>query len=143
MTRYLCDTNCLIASVCDWHEHHARTHAEVQRRNRAGQQLVLATHSLAEIYAVLTRLPPPRRMRGQDALTLIEGNWSDTPATHLTARETWDALRSAQLRNVRGGQMYDALIATAALKARSSAILTWNHRNFEPFAGDIRIESPP
>ena len=50
----------------------------------------------------LTRLPPPRRMRGEDAL-----------------------------------------IATAALKAGASTILTWNRRNFEPFAGDIRIESPP
>lgn len=99
MTRYLCDTNGLIASACSWHEHHA--------------------------------------------LTLIEGNWSDTPAVHLTARETWDAVRDAQGRGVRGGQMYDALIATAALKAGASAILTWNRRNFEPFAGDIQIESPP
>ncbi|MCY4014140.1 MAG: hypothetical protein OXG82_15670 [Gammaproteobacteria bacterium] len=24
----------------------------------------------------------------------------------------------------------------------ASAILTWNHRNFAPFAGDIRIETP-
>ena len=45
--------------------------------------------------------------------------------------------------SVRGGQMYDALIATAALKAGASAILTWNRHNFEPFAGDIQIESPP
>lgn len=143
MTRYLCDTNGLIASVCDWHEHHDRTHAEFQRRGRAQEELVLAAHSLAEIYAVLTRLPPPRRLRGEDALTLIEGNWSDTPTVHLTARETWEALRTAERRNVRGGQMYDALIATAALKAGASAILTWNHRNFAPFVGDIRIESPP
>ncbi len=39
--------------------------------------------------------------------------------------------------------MYDALIAAAALKAGASAILTWNRRNFEPFAADIQIESPP
>ncbi len=39
--------------------------------------------------------------------------------------------------------MYDALIAAAAFKAGASAILTWNRRNFEPFAGDIQIESPP
>lgn len=143
MTRYLCDTNGLIASACGWHEHHVRTHAELQRRASAGQELVLAAHSLAEIYAVLTRLPPPRRMRGQDALTLIEGNWSETPTMHLTAQETWDALREAEGRNVRGGQMYDALIATTALKAGASAILTWNRRNFEPFARDISIDSPP
>lgn len=143
MTRYLCDTNGLIASVCDWHDHHARTHAEVQRRARAGEELVLAAHSLAEMYSVLTRMPPPYRVPGEDALSLIEGNWSDTPTVQLTARDTWDAVRSAQRRGVRGGQMYDALIATTALKAGASVILTWNRRNFEPFAGDIRIESPP
>ena len=62
---------------------------------------------------------------------------------HLTAQETWDAVRNAERLGVRGGQMYDALIATAALKAGASAILTWNRRNFEPFAADIQIESPP
>ena len=143
MTRYLCGTNGLIASACGWHEHHARTHAEFQRRARAGEELVLAAHSLAEIYSVLTRLPPPRRIRGEDAWTLIEGNWSDTPAAHLTAQETWDAVRNAQRLGVRGGQMCDALIAAAALKAGASAILTWNRRNFEPFADHIQIESPP
>lgn len=143
MTRYLCDTNGLIASACGWHEHHVRTHAEFQRRAHAGEELVLAAHSLAEIYSVLTRLPPPRRIRGEDALTLIEGNWSDTATVHLTAQETWDAVRNAERLGVRGGQMYDALIATSALKAGASAILTWNRRNFEPFAADIQIESPP
>lgn len=143
MTRYLCDTNGLIASACDWHEHHARTHAELQRRFQDRQELVLAAHSLAEIYSVLTRLPWPRRFRSEDALTLIEGNWTDTPTIHLTARETWNAVRTAQRRGVRGGQIYDALIAVSALKAGASAILTWNVRNFEPFAADIRIESPP
>ena len=92
----------MIASVCAWHEHHALTHAEFQRRARAQEELVLAAHSLAEIFAVLTRLPPPRRLRGEDAL-----------------------------------------IATAALKAEAAAILTWNQRNFAPFADDIRVESPP
>lgn len=143
MTRYLCDTNGLIASACEWHEHHAKTHAEMQRRASAGDELVLAAHSLAELYSVLTRLPWPRRLRGQDAITLIEGNWSDTPTVHLTARETWDAVRDAEQRGIRGGQMYDALIANSAIKAEASAILTWNVRNFAPFAEDVQIDSPP
>lgn len=32
----------------------------------------------------------------------IEANWSEAPTAHLTARETWDAVRTAQLRGVRG-----------------------------------------
>ena len=143
MTRYLCDANGLIASACDWHDHHARTQAELQRRARAPEELVLAAHSLVEVYSVLTRLPPPYRFRGEDALTLIEGNWADTPTVHLTARETWDAVRSAQRLGITGGQTYDALVAHAALKAGASTILTWNVRHFAPFAREIAVESPP
>ncbi len=104
---------------------------------------MLAAHSVAELYSVLTRLPPPRRMRGADALTLIEGNWSNAPAVHLTARETWEAVRIAERLGVTGGQTYDALIARSALKAGASTILTWNVRHFAPFAGQIAVESPP
>ena len=142
MTRYLCDTNGLVAAVCSWHEHHDRTRAELERRADANEQLVLAAHSLAETYAVLTRLPAPNRLRAEDAITLIELNWRDTPVVQLTAREVWESLREAQRHGLMGGQMYDVLIAMAALKAHASTIVTWNVRHFAPFAGKIGIEAP-
>ena len=95
MTRYLCDTSVLVATVCSWHEHHARTVVELERRERAGEELVLAAHSLAEAYAVLTRLPAPNRLRSEDAIELLEANWRETPVVHLTAAETWRTLRTA------------------------------------------------
>ena len=49
----------------------------------------------------------------------------------------WGALREAKRRGLIGGQMYDALIAIAALKAKASTIITWNVRNFAPFAPSI------
>lgn len=143
MTRYLCDTNGLIASACSWHAHHKRTFAEVRRRVHVREELVLAAHSLAEVYAVLTRMPGPGRLRGNDAIALIEANWSATPTVHLTARETWDAVRAAERLGVTGGQTYDALIARCALKAGASTILTWNVRHFAPFVREIAVESPP
>lgn len=143
MTRYLCDTNGLVAAVCSWHEHHERTRAELERRADADEQLVLAAHSLAETYAVLTRLPGANRLRAADAISLIELNWRDAPVVQLTPRETWESLREAQRHGLMGGQMYDVLIAMAALKARASTIITWNVRHFAPFAGKIGIEAPP
>ena len=142
MTRYLCDTSVLIAAVSSWHEHHSRTHAEIELRERSDEQLVIATHSLAETYAVLTRLPAPFRLRTADALALIERNWGDTPAVHLTAPEIWDALHEAQRRTVTGGQMYDVLIAVAALKARASTIVTWNVRHYAAFSPAITVVAP-
>lgn len=142
MSRYLCDTNCLVAALCAWHQHHERTLSEFDHRMADGQELILAAHSLAETYAVLTRLPPPNRLRGKDALALIEENWAGNPVVHLTGRDTWRALRDARQLGVVGGQTYDALIAASALKARATALVTWNVRNFAPFSERITVVTP-
>jgi len=140
--RYLCDTSVLVATVCSWHEHHKRTLAELARREHAAEELVLSSHSLAEAYAVLTRFPAPHRLRSADAVALLESNWSETPAVHLTADETWRTLRRAQRRGVIGGQTYDMLIAASALKAGATTIVTWNERHFASSAREIDIVVP-
>ena len=142
MSLYLCDTTCLVAAVSSWHEHHDRTLAELDRRSNRGDELVLAAHSLAETYSVLTRLPAPYRLQARDALAAIEANWSTTPTVHLTGAETLAALREAMRLGAVGGRTYDILIARAALKARVDAILTWNLHDFAPFAPQIRVEAP-
>ena len=143
MNRYLCDTSCLVAGICAWHEHHSRTHREIERRISAGEDLVLAAHSLVETYAVLTRLPAPHRLRAEDALSLIESNWKDTPTISLSSDETWQALRDARALGAIGGQTYDALIACVALKAGAATLLTWNLRNFARFSDRIAVLAPP
>ena len=142
MTRFLCDTSGLVAAVCSWHEHHARTIAELERRADAHEELVLAAHSLVETYSVLTRLPAPGRLAAGDAVALIEANWRNTPVVHLTASETWGLLREAERRGVAGGRTYDLLVAAAAVKARAATILTWNLRDFEFFDGEIDVKAP-
>jgi len=142
VTRYLCDTSVLVATVCSWHELHARTLAELERREHAGEELVLSSHSLAEAYAVLTRLPAPHRLRSVDAIALLESNWQETPTVHLTAAETWRTLRRAQRRGVIGGQTCDMLIAASALKAGATTIITWNARHFAAPAPEIDIAVP-
>ena len=142
VTRYLCDTSALIAAVSSWHEHHERTRSEIERRQHSDEHLVVAGHSLAETYSVLTRQPAPHRLRAEDAIALIEGNWRDTPIVHLTGSEMWGALRETQRRGLIGGQMYDALIAIAALKAKAATIVTWNVRNFAAFAPSIAVVAP-
>lgn len=103
---------------------------------------MLAAHSLAETYSVLTRLPAPHRLRANDALAAVEANWSAAPVVHLTGSETWAALTEAVRLGAVGGQTYDTLIARTALKARAETILTWNVRDFAPFSTRIRIDAP-
>ena len=142
MSRYLCDTSCLVAAVCAWHEHHGRTRLEIERRIRGHEELVLAAHSLAELYAVLTRLPSPHRLRADDAISLIEANWGETFVVHLTGQETWQALREARQLGIIGGQMYDVIIAASALKAGASTLLTWNMRHFNKFTDKLSVLAP-
>ena len=142
MNRFLCDTSCLVAAVCGWHESHVRTVAEITERARNGQELVIASHSLVECYAVLTRLPSPHRLSADTAMTLLESNWGVAFVVHLNSDETWDALRRARSLGVAGGQAYDAVIAACAGKARASTILTWNVRHFARLTEEVRIARP-
>lgn len=142
MSRFLCDTSCLVAAVCGWHEHHTRTVAELEGRARNGDELVIASHSLVETHAVLTRLPSPHRLTPATAITLLEANWRSADVIHLTAEETWRALRKASRLGVAGGQCYDAVIASCAEKAAASTLLTWNVRHFSQFSNGLRAVGP-
>jgi predicted nucleic acid-binding protein len=94
---------------------------------------VLAAPTLVEAYAVLTRLPPPHRLSGHDAWTLLESNWAETEAITLAASEYWRLLRGCRDEGVSGGQVFDAVIAACARKARAEMLLTWNVAHFARF----------
>ena len=142
MGRFVCDSSCLVATVCGWHEHHTPTVAEIERRLQQGHELAIASHSLIETYAVLTRLPPPSRLAPSIAMTLLEANWGDAPVICLNAAETWRALQTAEGLGVAGGQTHDALIAACAEKSGASTLLTWNVRHFARFANRLRVIAP-
>lgn len=142
MTRFLPDTGCLVAAACAWHEHHAETAAELARRASRGEKPVLAAPVLVEAYAVLTRLPPPYRLRPSDALAVIEGSWSRADVVALSGAEMWKLLRGMPAAGVAGGRSYDALIAACARKAKADVILTWNLRDFEAVADRIEVAAP-
>jgi len=140
---YLPDTSCLVALVCSWHEHHAATFKEMNQRARSGDHAVLAAHSLVETYAVLTRLPYPFRLSEQDALRLLEENFSKTQIVTLTSAQYWRVLKECNDKKISGGQTYDAVIAACARKAKAAVLLTWNHDHFATFQDkNFRIEVP-
>lgn len=143
MKRYLLDTSCLVAAVCSWHEHHERTAAEIERRRRAREGVILAGTSLIEGYAVLTRLPPPHRLAEEHALTLLEANWGQAEILTLSPTEHWRVLRRCRDDGVAGGQTYDAVIAACARKGGARTLLTWNVPHFARFADeDLAVASP-
>ena len=142
MTRFLPDTSCLVAAVCSWHEHHAATCADLARRWKRGEELALAAPAVIEAFAVLTRLPPPHRLKARDALAVLEGSFGTAEVVAMTGGETWPFLRALPDAGIAGGSTYDALLAACARKARADVILTWNRRHFERVAEGVEIASP-
>ncbi|MBI3961653.1 MAG: PIN domain-containing protein [Deinococcus sp.] len=143
MTRFLLDTSCLVAAVCQWHEHHQATREELERRRRARQALVMAAPALIEAYAVLTRLPPPHRLSPSDTLALLEGNWGKADTVALSPIEYWRLLKLLPDAGVTGGQAYDAVIVACARKAGVEVLLTWNLAHFARFQDDdLAIMAP-
>ena len=134
----------MIATVCTWHEHHERAITEMERRLLEREELILATPALIEMYAVLTRLPPPHRMSPQDALALIDTSFlAEGTLIGLDNKTFRPLLREAADHNIAGGRTYDWVIATCARAARVKILLTFNVRDFFSFRlDDIEIHSP-
>jgi predicted nucleic acid-binding protein len=133
----------MVAAVCSWHENHRAAADELERRLAAGDVMVIAGPALVETYAVLTRLPAPYRLAPVDAHALVVANFLD--ATEI---ETLDAvayramLDAAPGQRVAGGQIYDAVIATCARRARVAALLTLNARHFRALEQDFEVVTP-
>lgn len=115
MTRFVPDTNGMIAAVYTWHEHHERAANEIDRRLERGETLWVAAPTLVEVYAVLTRLPPPYRLSPADALVLIEENFIQSARiVTLASRSYRRFLRRVRDEGIHGGRTYDAVIASCA-----------------------------
>ena len=102
----------------------------------------MAAPALVEAYAVLTRLPPPYRLRPQDALAILEGSWGGTEVVAMSGAETWQLLKTLPRSAIAGGSSYDALVAACARKGKAETILTWNLRDFERVADGLAVVSP-
>ena len=62
----------------------------------------------------------------------------------LTSGEYYSAVKVAAANGVVGGAIYDALLASCALKAKADVIYTWNLKHFQQLGPEIasRIQTP-
>jgi predicted nucleic acid-binding protein len=90
----------------------------------------ISTHSLAEAYSILTRLPPPYRTSPATADQLLTENLAAFTRISLTAEDYQAVIKKLVQLNISGGGIYDALIAQAALTAKVDSLLTFNAKHF-------------
>jgi predicted nucleic acid-binding protein len=121
--------------VLSQHPHHAASLATYRRsEKRTG---ACAAHSLAELYATLTRLPGKQRMGTDQVLLFLDDVRERLTIIHLTEQDYYSTLLAAADENILGGTIYDALLARCALKANCEIIYTWNTGDFSRLGSGV------
>ena len=143
--RILLDTSTLIAAMVEGHPSHTLALPWLQRVKAKTDVGLVAAHSLAELYAILTRLPVAPRIPPTLALQLIQRNVLDTcEVVALSAADYVTLLDHLAGLEMAGGVVYDALLLHAAWKAGVDQVVTLNAHDFRrvyPALAD-RIVSP-
>jgi predicted nucleic acid-binding protein len=140
--KWFLDSSVLVPVFLDEHIHHVaslRVFIKADKRNAA-----CAAHSLAEVYAALTRIPGPQRADVDQALLILDNIRDRLEIVTLNDDEYCSAIATAGRLGIVGGTVYDVLIAHCALKANASVIYTWNVQHFERCGSEVakRVRTP-
>src|SRR5258708_28318687 len=109
--KVLLDTSVLVAAVVEKHEHHARSLPVLERVQGGKDEGFVSAHSLAEMYAVLTKLPPPFRHTPEQALLSIEENVvKHFEIVGLAGGDYTALIREAALAGIEGETSYDVVL---------------------------------
>lgn len=127
----LFDTSIFVAALVHAHPRHSIAWPWLEKAHKRELVLHASTHSLAETYAVLSRLPIQPSIQPTTAARMIEqGILSLATLVSLDADDYTAVLRQMAESKHRGGIIYDALIARAAHKTDVDCLVTLNRRHF-------------
>jgi len=140
--KFFFDTSVLVAAVSLQHEHHPPSLAAYLKADK--KNACCAAHTLAELYATLTRMPGRQRMGGEQALFFLDEIRKRLTIVALDEEDYYSAIASAAAEGVVGGTIYDALLAQCALKANAATIYTWDLDHFRLLGAEVarRIRTP-
>lgn len=101
-------------------------------------------HTLAEVYAVLSRYPGGKKVRPQFAGVIVEQIAARLTVVPLGADEYAAIVRSVARMGLAGGIVFDAVLLACARKVDAQRIYTWNEKHFHLVAPDLsdRITTP-
>ena len=131
------DTTVLVAASEQGHPHHAQARPALQRVAAGRDKGFMGAHSIAEVYAALTRLPVQPRIHPLEAVRILSDNI--VPHFEIIPIDKEDyvaALSSVGNGGWSGPKIYDALLLRCATKRGVKRIYTFN-------LGDFRQLAPP
>lgn len=143
--KILIDTSVLVAALVEPHPHHHRALPWLKKAKTEEIEMVVSSHTIAELYAVLSTLPVSPRITPGLAWRLIHE--SVEPSATVVSLSTSDYLTTVKRMSdigLSGGAIYDALIIRAAQKSEATRILTFNVNDFKRIwpEGASRIAAP-
>ena len=127
----LLDSSTLIAAMLPDHAHHGPAHAWLAQAKLGDFDFYVSAHSLAEVYSVLTRLPRTPPITPPEAWRMLRENvCSCAKIVSLSGDDYVGLMIDLSQRGVRGGQVFDAIIARAAELAQIDQLVTLNDTHF-------------
>jgi predicted nucleic acid-binding protein len=140
--KWFFDTSVLIAAFVEGLKSHERCLAAYSPANK--RIACCAAHSLAEVYAGVTRLPGAFRASPEQAILFLSDMEEHLTIVSLDAAEYSAIIRQAAANGILGATIYDALLAACAIKAKAETIYTDNERHFRILGPDVasRVRRP-
>jgi predicted nucleic acid-binding protein len=141
----LLDTSVLVAALVEPHPEHQRALPWLTKVKSRTTELVISSHTIAELYAVLSTLPvSPRILPGLAWRLIHESIEPHVSIVSLTSSEYIATIKHMSDMGLTGGAVYDALIAKAAKKSGVDRLVTFNVGDFKRVwpEGAARIVAP-
>jgi predicted nucleic acid-binding protein len=131
MLRILFDSSVLIAAFVESHPKHKSALSFLVQAKNKEFQLLVSSHTLLEIYSVLTSAPFKPKITPTIAKQLIKNNIKYIAKTiYLTDENYYKIVEKMGESNFSGGIVYDSIVVECALTAKADEILTLNPKDF-------------
>ena len=129
------DTTVLVAASVQSHPHYAQAWPAVRRVASREDKGFIGAHTIAEVYATLTRLSVQPRIHPAEADRIITVNL--LPHFEVVAADKTDyidAMRHMSNNGWSGAKIYDVLLLCSAAKCSPDRIYTFNLGDFRQLA---------
>jgi predicted nucleic acid-binding protein len=129
------DTTVLVAASVQGHPYYRRARPALEQVASGRDNGFISVHSLAEVYAALTRLPLQPRIHPLEARRILADNIiPHFQIISISKKEYLDAIDAVANGGWIGGKIYDALLLNCAAKRSLDRIYTFNLADFKQLA---------
>ena len=129
------DTTVLVAASEQSHPHYAQARPALLRVAAGTDEGFISQHSMAEVFAALTRLPVQPRIHPVDAARIVTENiLPHFKVASLGKEDYLEAMNTTARGGWMGAKIYDALLLCCAARCEVERIYTFNLGDFKQLA---------